>query len=341
MTRKQVAGVCCLVIVLFTCVISAVPLDIAINLIVGWVFFLARVLPAIRIGWGGVATAIVCLALLAVGLHGFASWLDSQLRDADEPPMRRWKWRRTGGLIALIVVMFVAGLATVGVTHQAGWLLTSREPLIGGGTRLAVWRSQSAHNLKQIGLGLTGYRARHGAFPPGGTFAEYGRPMHGWQTMILPSIEQVPLYNQVNFDFPWDDHRNSTCFQTVLNSYLNPGIPSEETTAGSSGAPSHYAGNARVLGAHALRTIADGESQTIMAGEVAGGFKPWGFPANWRDPAEGINRSPDGFGSPHPSGANVLFVDGSVRFLKDSIDPRVLKPLSTPAGGEIIAPDRY
>ena len=35
-----------------------------------------------------------------------------------------------------------------------------------------------------------------------------------------------------------------------------------------------------------------------MAGEVAGDFKPWGDPTNWRDPALGINRSPEGFGGP-------------------------------------------
>ncbi len=34
-------------------------------------------------------------------------------------------------------------------------------------------------------------------------------------------------------------------------------------------------------------------------------------------------------------------VDGSVRFLKNSIDPSVLKALSTPAGGEQVNSDEY
>ena len=124
--------------------------------------------------------------------------------------------------------------------------------------------------------------------------------------------------------------------------YRNPGIPEGENAAGY--ALSHYAGNARLLGGENPRTldeVIDGTASTIMAGEVAAGFEPWGSPTNWRDPTLGINRSPEGFGSPFPGGANVLFADGSVRFLKDTIDPRVLRSLSTPAGGETIAPEQY
>src|SRR2546423_446907 len=37
----------------------------------------------------------------------------------------------------------------------------------------------------------------------------------------------------------------------------------------------------------------------------------------------------------HPGGANVLMADGSVRFLKESIDIRVFAGLVTRAGGEV------
>ena len=74
-----------------------------------------------------------------------------------------------------------------------------------------------------------------------------------------------------------------------------------------------------------------------LLGEVGAGFKPWGHPANWRDPAKGLNQSPEGFGSPSPGGANFLFADGSVRWTKETIAMSTYRALSTIQGGEIIS----
>ncbi len=49
----------------------------------------------------------------------------------------------------------------------------------------------------------------------------------------------------------------------------------------------------------------------------------------------------DEIASFHPGGANVLFGDGSVRFLKDSVNPVTLRGLVTPNGGEVISSDQY
>jgi prepilin-type N-terminal cleavage/methylation domain-containing protein/prepilin-type processing-associated H-X9-DG protein len=43
----------------------------------------------------------------------------------------------------------------------------------------------------------------------------------------------------------------------------------------------------------------------------------------------------------HPGGANVLFVDGSVHFLKDVASVQLVASLITRAGGEVISSDRY
>lgn len=43
----------------------------------------------------------------------------------------------------------------------------------------------------------------------------------------------------------------------------------------------------------------------------------------------------------HPGGVNCLFGDGSVRFLKDSINVITLRGLITPSGGEAISADAY
>jgi prepilin-type processing-associated H-X9-DG protein len=43
----------------------------------------------------------------------------------------------------------------------------------------------------------------------------------------------------------------------------------------------------------------------------------------------------------HPTGANAVFADGSVRFLKAGIDIRVFAALATRAGGEVVADRSY
>jgi prepilin-type processing-associated H-X9-DG protein len=240
--------------------------------------------------------------------------------------------------------MFAAGMAATGVVHQLGWLVTSPVPLTdGGGASMAARRAQSTNNLKQITLGFDQGLGADGAFPPGVTLGQYGEMLHGWQALILPFCERADIYNRIDLRRPWDDPANAWALRQELWLYLNPAVPERQDAAG--WALSHYEGNVRVLGSTSrLRTedVIDGTSNTILAGEVAGGFQPWGQPGHWRDPAAGLNRSTTrGFGSPFRGGANVAMMDGSVRFLKDTISPSVLRALGTPEGGERIGPDAY
>jgi prepilin-type processing-associated H-X9-DG protein/prepilin-type N-terminal cleavage/methylation domain-containing protein len=66
--------------------------------------------------------------------------------------------------------------------------------------------------------------------------------------------------------------------------------------------------------------------------DVAGPFTPWSLPC--RDLQF---KRVGAYGSGHGGGANVVFADGSVRFLRDSLSLSTLKALSTRAGGEVIA----
>jgi hypothetical protein len=44
-------------------------IDVLWGLAFGWLSYLARVLPRVRIAWDGMATGVFCLALFTVGLH--------------------------------------------------------------------------------------------------------------------------------------------------------------------------------------------------------------------------------------------------------------------------------
>jgi prepilin-type processing-associated H-X9-DG protein len=48
-----------------------------------------------------------------------------------------------------------------------------------------------------------------------------------------------------------------------------------------------------------------------------------------------------GASSYHPGGVNVGFLDGSVKFIKDSISYQTWGSIATKAGGEIVSADSY
>jgi prepilin-type processing-associated H-X9-DG protein len=336
-----------IVFVLMGCLGIALPIDFAGALVLGWAWYLSRTLPHVQVASAGVATAAVCVVLFFIGSHIFLSWLYRELQSSAGGKAAldsRWRWRWTGGLTALFVLMFVAGMSVVGVTHQLGWLVSSKEPWVvsGSGAQGAAARAMSTNNLKQIGMALHAYHQDYDSFPPGGTFDRQGRPLASWQAMILPYLEQSELHKRIDFSIPWNDPRNAPIFQTVIQPYLRPFVTPEKNAAGY--ALSHYAANVYMLGGacpRSLSAVSDGTASTLMAGEVMTELKPWGDPTNWRDPALGLNQNPGGFASPSPGGVNFLMVDGSVRFINNSVHPEVLKALSTPAGHEKIGSDQY
>ena len=87
-----------------------------------------------------------------------------------------------------------------------------------------------------------------------------------------------------------------------------------------------------------IREIVDGTSNTIFAGEVVDGFKPWGDPTNRRDPAAGLTGTPETFGG-FNGVVNFLRADGSVMSISEYVDSQVLKAISTPDGGEPLPDD--
>jgi hypothetical protein len=286
--------------------------DIVLQLVIGWFPFLGRVLPKLTIDWMGVLTAAFCLTWLLAGLHLFLRWFWKHVEKPIEPAAQtegRWPLRWTAAMVLLVVLMFVAGIAAVGVSHQTGWLMTSPEPLTESGLRKAAERTLSTHNLHQIGIAAHKHLDAYETFPRAAIFDTRGRALHGWQTTLLPFIEQEALYQRIDLKIPWNHPANAEHFRTKVKYYLHPAVDSDRDPRGF--ALTHYAGNAKVLGgdrALTLKDFPDGTANTILAGEAAGNYRPWGHPINWRDPALGLNTTPDGFGSPFRDGGH--FPDG-------------------------------
>ena len=89
--------------------------------------------------------------------------------------------------------------------------------------------------------------------------------------------------------------------------------------------------------------IKDGTSNTIALMETRFGLGPWarGGASNLRgfDPADlPLHGDQRPFGG-HTGGMHVAMADGSVRFIRSSIEPKKLAAAITIAGGEVVPLD--
>ncbi len=73
------------------------------------------------------------------------------------------------------------------------------------------------HNIRDLSMALHYYHAQHGSFPPAYIADENGNPMHSWRVLILPYIEERDLYDQYDFDEPWDGPNNSLLHDKVVD----------------------------------------------------------------------------------------------------------------------------
>jgi prepilin-type N-terminal cleavage/methylation domain-containing protein len=83
--------------------------------------------------------------------------------------------------------------------------------------REAARRTQCKNNMKQLGLAMHNYHDTFRVFPPGwiavdpatnAQSAHEGISGFGWGTMLLPQIDQSPLYNQLNLNLAINDPAN-------------------------------------------------------------------------------------------------------------------------------------
>ena len=104
--------------------------------------------------------------------------------------------------------------------------------------RAAARRTQCVNNLKQIGLAVANYESALGVFPPayvgdpraaGSAYGvQYpdengnGAPGFAWGALILPYLEQAPVYASLNTNLPCWAPDNTTGARTKLSVFLCP-----------------------------------------------------------------------------------------------------------------------
>ena len=306
--------------------------------------------------------------------------------------------------------------------------------------REAARRMQCVNNLKQIGLGIASYESSVGCIVSGyisviGPMAQLGVPGYnpdpqsgdngpgwGWTALLLPQLEQGPLYNAINLNLPTWVADNGTVVLVNLNVFQcpsanDPTMPVPMVDANhnllpvanqyfarsdyvynvgwnDSGMPASVNQDNTVTGCNGpiyrnshitYAGVTDGLSNTVIAGErspnltdttwvgIIPGYRHFAFgafaslgtggegvnydyanailaahsgPSLYEDPV--VIHPPDSplghtdeMYSLHPGGANVVMGDGSVRFIKQTINLLAWAAVCSRSNGEVVNGDSY
>lgn len=225
-------------------------------------------------------------------------------------------------LIELLVILFIIGILLA-------MLVPARR-----GAREAARRTQCKNNLKQIALGLQTYKSTYGAFPPAYTVDADGKPLHSWRTLILPFVEQKPLYDKIDLTKPWDDPANAEVLKAAVTCYCCPSVYelANKTTYLAMLSPN---GCIQSTTPRRLSEITDKHSETLMVIEVDPQHA-----VPWMAPNDADQNLLMAFGPKtelaHPGGMNAAFVDGSVRFLNAELPAAEWRALISVAGDDSV-----
>lgn len=296
------------------------------TLLFGWIEFAMRVLPEVQVNWSLVLIGIVSFAGIVFLIHHLGDWLLTQRPQSSG--QGKWRFRSSLSISLLIVVMFCAGLAAVGITHQTAWLIRSPKPWmvqkIGSGTHQAE-NLDLQHKLRSVDLGIHNYGAQFGRLP----FAAHDDQeiQQSWPSRIVGTMYSTRKLTRFP-DLAWDHDSNRDYYTRVFPDLLNPTLENAPQHDEEGYGVSHFEMNENMKNFN-YKEYEDGTSTIIMIGEVRSNFQPWGKPNTHRSLELGLNRHPNGFGGP-PSRDSVMFLlmDGSVRTISDTVDPEVLRALS-------------
>lgn len=102
-------------------------LEIPVALAFGWIRFLRENLAMMELNPLLWAEAAGCVVALGLGGHWFARWLYGEMAPTAVQPWRPG-WTIAG--LGAVLLLFIAGIATIGITHQTAWLFTAKGPLL-------------------------------------------------------------------------------------------------------------------------------------------------------------------------------------------------------------------
>jgi prepilin-type N-terminal cleavage/methylation domain-containing protein len=286
----------------------------------------------------------------------------------------RTAMRRAFTLVELLVVVAIVGIL-VAILLPA--VQQARE---------SARRTQCLSHLKQIGLAVHSYHDTFEKFPMATHWSQTGT-LYSALTAILPYHEQSPLFGKYDSNAPSYSPFNAAVIYERVPMYLCPSMVLRRAVpAIACGEPERAPGSYAVCtgtrsgfgpvhdgafvphyaGSTGMRSMSDGTSNTLLAGEIDYGLlnyfwssgpcqgQPrygagvWGIghPGMSMATTLGVFNSDrlvngfdeyETFRSDHVGGVQFVLVDGSVRFVNEVIDDRLLDALATRAGDEVVS----
>ncbi len=96
----------------------------------GWLHFLQRNIPEVTFNWSLILTGVICSCLVVVlgNLLLRAVFTQVQCPAGPGQPVRRWPWRWTLCIYALVWLLFMIAFGAAGVFRHTAWLIDYRGP---------------------------------------------------------------------------------------------------------------------------------------------------------------------------------------------------------------------
>lgn len=215
------------------------------------------------------------------------------------------------------------------------WLLIALLTPSVRGSRESARRNDCLSHLQDIAIAIQKYTDHYGHLPPAYTVDANGNRLHSWRTLILPYMEQWPLYLKIDFTKPWDDPANAEAWEQPMPVYVCASVPygveefTPTTYLAVVGPDCAFSGSVP----RKLSEVTDSTGTTMIVIDA-----PHDRAVHWMSPHDISDEEVLAFGPKSQFSHNgvfaAAFLDGHAMPIPQDIDRETLHGILTIAGGE-------
>lgn len=241
-----------------------------------------------------------------------------------------WNLGALGMLLGVIVGSLAVGAIVI------GFCVAIVGPAIAT-SQAASLKNKSGDRLQLIAQAMLQYHAEYGSFPPAYVADAKGKPKHSWRVLLLPYLGERSLYQQYDFNLPWDSPTNMALVSRMPEVYGSPG--DSGVTLYDTSYLVIVGRNTIFPGDKSLKTndIIDGPGNTLLVVESTESGICWLEPRDLEASKMdyGVNAATSNcIRSHHPYGAQAAFADGKIHYLTNDLSAEFIEALSTAAKGD-------